>query len=85
MDNKIQITWTRADFERVVGRTLSDKEWEVLASEVEGDAEEVAIPELINSKFEILEHLVEQDSKYDDAELDASVGRHPAGKGKNND
>jgi hypothetical protein len=49
----------------VVGRTLSDKEWEVLASEVESDAEEVAIPELINSKFEIIEHLVEQDKKYD--------------------
>jgi hypothetical protein len=49
----------------VVGRTLSDKEWEVLASEVEGDAEEVAIPELINSKFEIIEHIVEQDKKYD--------------------
>jgi hypothetical protein len=65
MDNKIQITWTRSDFERVVGRTLSDKEWEVLASEVESDAEEVAIPELINSKFEIIEHLVEQDKKYD--------------------
>ena len=82
MDNKIQITWTRADFERVVGRTLSDKEWEVLASEVEGDVEEHLIPETIKSKFEILEHLVEQDSKYDDAELDASVARHPAGKGK---
>jgi len=65
MDNKIEITWTRADFERVVGRTLSDKEWEVLASEVESDAEEVAIPELIKSKFEIIEHLVEQDKKYD--------------------
>jgi hypothetical protein len=65
MNNKIQITWTRADFERIVGRSLTDKEWEVIASEVEGDAEEVAIPELIKSKFEIIEHLVEQDKKYD--------------------
>lgn len=65
MENKIQITWTRSDFERVVGRTLSDKEWEVLASEVEGDVEEISIPETIKNKFEIIEHLVEEDSKYD--------------------
>jgi hypothetical protein len=65
LENKIQITWTRSDFERVVGRTLTDKEWEVLASEVEGDVEEQLIPETIKSKFEIIEHLVEQDKKYD--------------------
>ncbi len=64
-ENRIEIVWTRADFERIVGRTLTEKEWEVMASEVEGDAEEVAIPTLIKSKFEIIEHLVEQDSKYD--------------------
>ena len=65
LENKIKMIWARADFERIVGRTLTDKEWEVMASEVEGDAEEVAIPTLIKSKFEIIEHLVEQDKKYD--------------------
>jgi hypothetical protein len=65
MENQIEIVFTREDFERICGRTLTDKEWEVMASEVQGDAEEIAIPEIIESKFEIIEHLVEQDSKYE--------------------
>jgi len=65
MAEQIEIVWTRADFERVTERPLTDKEWEVIASEVESDLEEVYIPECISSKFEILDHLVLQDSKYD--------------------
>jgi hypothetical protein len=65
MTQQIEIVWTKEDFERVIERTLTDKEWEVLASEVESDLEEVYIPECVSSKAEILDHLVEQDSKYD--------------------
>jgi hypothetical protein len=65
MAEQIEIVWTRADFEGIVNRPLTDKEWEVLASEVHGDLEEVYIPECISSKFEILDHLVLQDSKYE--------------------
>lgn len=65
LENKIEMVWTRSDFERIVGRELTDKEWEVMASEVQGDTEEHLIPQIIKSKFEIIEHLVEQDSKYD--------------------
>jgi hypothetical protein len=66
MRNQIEIIWTRSDFERLVGRPLTDREWEVLASEVQGDVEEIAVPETIQNKFDIIEHLVEQDSKYEE-------------------
>lgn len=65
MENRIEIVWTRADFERVIGKPLTDREWEVIASEVEGDIEEVYIPQVITSKASILEHLVAQDDKYE--------------------
>lgn len=64
LENKIEIVWTRQDFERVVKRSLTDQEWEVLASEVQGDVEEIDVPNRIKSKFEILDHLVEQDSEF---------------------
>ena len=64
-ENKIEIVWTREDFERVIGRKLADKEWQVLASEVQGDVEEIDIPARIQDKLTILDHLVEQDSKFD--------------------
>lgn len=65
-ENKIEMVWTKADFERVCGRPLTDKEWEVLASEVESDLEELIIPEVIQGKFDVVDHLVEQDQKYED-------------------
>jgi hypothetical protein len=61
LENKIEIVWTRGDFERVIGRELTDQEWEVLAAEVQGDVEEIDIPARIKDKFSILGHLVEQD------------------------
>ena len=64
-ENKIEIVWTREDFERVIGRKLADTEWQVLASEVQGDVEEIDIPARIQDKLTILDHLVEQDSKFD--------------------
>jgi hypothetical protein len=65
LENRIEIVWTRGDFERVIGRELTDQEWKVLASEVEGDVEEIDIPARIKGKFSILGHLVEQDNKLD--------------------
>ncbi len=61
LENKIVIVWTREDFERVLETTLTDKEWELLASEVQGDIEEIYVPEVLFSKFDNLEHLMEQD------------------------
>jgi hypothetical protein len=65
MPEQIEIVWTRSDFERVVGRSFTNKEWEVIASEVQGDVEEIHIPETIASKFSIIDHLVSQDEKFD--------------------
>ena len=36
-----------------------------MASEVQGDTEEFWFAKIVNSKFAIIEHLVEQDEKYD--------------------
>ena len=35
-----------------------------MASEVEGDTEETWFAHIVSSKFDVIEHLVEQDDKY---------------------
>lgn len=64
MENKVDYTVYRQDVENMAGRPLTDKEWEVMASEIEG---------MLNHYFfndtplllEDIDYLVEQDSKYD--------------------
>ena len=65
LENKIEFVWTRKDFDGVCGRPLTDREWEVMASEVESETEESWFAKIIKDKFEIIEHLVEQDNKYE--------------------
>ncbi len=64
MENKVEVIVTRSSLETLYARVFTDKEWEVLASEIEGMLEywlETDVPNIIDN----LEYLVEQDSKYD--------------------
>jgi hypothetical protein len=64
MENKIEMTFTRAEVERIIGVSMLDKQWEVLASELEGALEfyfEDEIPRLWSD----IDYLVSLDKKYD--------------------
>ncbi len=64
MENKVEYTVYREQLQTLYARVFTDKEWEVLASEIEGMLEywlETDVPNIIDN----LEYLVEQDSKYD--------------------
>lgn len=63
LENKVEYTFYRDHLERSFGK-LTDKEWEVLASELE-DAIEASLLELASDIVDNLPHLVEQDRKYD--------------------
>lgn len=64
MTNKVDYTFTRQSVESSVGRTLTDKEWEVMASELE-DALDYYFYDEIPRLFADLDFLVQQDSKFD--------------------
>jgi hypothetical protein len=64
LENKVEHTVYRTEIERMFNRDFTDKEWEVIASEIEGIFiyyVEKDLPDIIDN----LEYLVEQDSKYD--------------------
>lgn len=64
LENQIEVTVERDTAERVL-RPLSDKEWEVLASELESALDELVLPTL-QTIYANLDYLLEQDSKFDE-------------------
>jgi hypothetical protein len=64
LENKLEILITRSAIDRDYGLNLTDKQWEVLAVEIDAlitGVIETDLPDIIDN----LEYLVEQDSKYD--------------------
>jgi hypothetical protein len=64
MENKVEYTITRNDLENLYTRVFTDKEWEVLAGEIESLIDywvEADVPHIISN----LDNLVEQDAKFD--------------------
>jgi len=64
MENKVEVVITRDELENVYTRVFTDKEWEVLAGEIESLLEywiEADVPHIVAN----LDNLVEQDSKSD--------------------
>ena len=64
MENKVEAVITRDAVESFVGKELTDKEWEVLASEIEDTMTHDVWADL-PSMMDNLEYNVEQDAKYD--------------------
>jgi hypothetical protein len=64
MENKVEAVITRDSVESFVGKVLTDKEWEVLASEIEDTMIHYVWADL-PSMMDNLEYNVEQDSKFD--------------------
>ncbi len=64
MENKVDYTFTRAQVENSVGQPLTDKQWEVMASDLE-DALNYYLYDEITRIWEDIDYLVEQDSKFD--------------------
>lgn len=64
MENKVDYTFTRQQVEAVIGNPIEDKQWEVLASEIEAALDWYVEQETVNLWAEI-DSLVEEDSKYD--------------------
>jgi hypothetical protein len=64
MENKVEYIITRNDLENLYTRVFTDKEWEVLAYEIESLIDywvEADVPNIISN----LDNLVEQDAKFD--------------------
>jgi hypothetical protein len=64
MENKVEVVITRDELETLYTRVFTDKEWEVLASEIESLIDywvQADVPHIIGN----LEHLVSQDEKHD--------------------
>ena len=64
MENKVDYTFYRDNIEAHAGRPITDKEWEVVASEIESALDYYFDQEVIRV-WENIDYLVEQDSKYD--------------------
>jgi hypothetical protein len=64
MENKVEAVITRDSVESFVGKVLTDKEWEVLASEIEDTMIHYVWADL-PSMMDNLEYNVEQDNKFD--------------------
>lgn len=64
MENKVDYTFTRQQVETIIGNPIQDKQWEVLASEIEAALDWYVEQETVNLWAEI-DTLVEEDSKYD--------------------
>jgi hypothetical protein len=62
MENKVDYTFTRADVEQKVGQAITDKQWEIMASELE-DALGYYFNDEIPRIWEDIDYLIEQDSK----------------------
>ena len=64
MENKVDYTFTKAEVELSVGQNITDKQWEVMASELE-DALNYYFWEEIPRVWAEIDNLVEEDSKHD--------------------
>jgi hypothetical protein len=64
MENKVDYTFTRAGVEKIVGKSITDKQWEVMASELE-DALDYYFNDETPRLWQDIDYLVEQDSKSD--------------------
>lgn len=64
MENKVDYTVYREEVERLAGKEFTDKEWEVLATEIESFID-YAIWQQMWEIVKELPDLVEQDNKYD--------------------
>jgi hypothetical protein len=64
MENKVDYTVSRQEVETFFSRTLTDKQWEVLASEIESIFYHYLWTDL-PAIVENLDSLVEQDAKFD--------------------
>lgn len=63
LENKVEYTVERETIEKWFGR-LTDKEWEVFASEIESAIDDT-LESLSADIYDDLTNLVEQDSKFD--------------------
>jgi len=64
MENKVDYTVSRHEVETFFSRTFTDKQWEVLASEIESIFYHYLWSDL-PSIVEDIDNLVDQDSKFD--------------------
>lgn len=64
MKNKVSYVFTRKNVSDIVGRPLTDKEWEVMSSEIE-DALDYYFYDEVPRLFEDLDNMIAEDSKYD--------------------
>lgn len=65
LENKVDITIHRETIQNVGSQPLTDKEWVVLASEIEGRVDNF-LDELIPMLIEDLEELVNNDDDFED-------------------
>ncbi len=63
MENKVEYTVYRDHVEKYIGTTLSDREWEVLATDIESFME-YAIWQQMAELYEELPQSMEQDDKF---------------------
>jgi hypothetical protein len=64
MENKVDYTFTRADVERIVGQAITDKQWEVMASELE-DALDYYFNDETPRLWGDIDSIIAEDSKQD--------------------
>lgn len=64
MENKVDFTFYREWVEAHAGRPITDKEWEVMASELEG-ALDYYLGEEIVRLWSDIEYLIEEHDKYE--------------------
>ena len=64
MENKVTYTFTRQQVAEALGETLTDKQWEVMASELEDLIDYYFYDELPRVWADI-DEMVAQDSKFD--------------------
>jgi hypothetical protein len=65
MENKMEYTFTREELERFAKRPVSDREWEVMASEIENLIDFYVYSDL-NSLWDDIDNLIAEDDKYND-------------------
>ena len=64
MENKVDYTFTRKEVENLVGQAMTDKQWEVMASELE-EALDYYLKDEATRLWEDIDSIVKEDIKYD--------------------
>lgn len=65
MENKVAYTFTRQEVESVIGKTLTDKEWEIMASALEDSLDTFFGEEVISLYEDIDQMIIEYDENAD--------------------